>query len=225
MRCDDGHAIFGRRVFREVDADVVVRERRVLKRMLPNQVVQVRVAPREEIRGIRQQEIEIAVPADVRAERRHETPELTWVRWIGAKLPFYGIHHPTERVLAVRRSDREETLKRPMRDGVHFAVVRKRPRTSPQLAREGMCVRQLNFALRLTSNVAHTDLRLDRVLTQVAGEGALRRGKRLAKRSDTAAFIQTYAPAVRVRSCFAAALREAAEREHNVGRDIAVHSE
>jgi hypothetical protein len=197
-------------------------------------VREVRVAPREEVGAVREEEIRGAEAPERLAQRgdRLEQARLAAAvagareRVAAREALDQPVEEPAEGVLAVGAAQgKEPAAEREAPGAGQLAVVGEGERAPPQLAHERVDVGEAHAAVRLLADVGDADLGGDRVVVEEPDQRALGGGVRLAEDPRVAAVVEAHAPAVGVRPGGAAAPREAAERKDHVRRDVAVHAE
>jgi hypothetical protein len=125
---------------------------------------------------------------------------------------------------AVGGADRTEWAIEHRTEFLEVAVVGKHPVAAPHLAHEGMAVFQRHPSLRGLAYMRDHVLGLDRALLDQRGNGRGDGGLVVNEMAHPGAFEKGNAPAVIVVVGAAAAGGKAGEAEHDVGRNIAVHS-
>ena len=167
---DDRDAIGRRRHFGKVDLEIVVGKRRSPERRSPDEVVQPRGAPREEVLTVAQEKVERSFAADFPADRRDGVPEIATSAGIAGKRALQVMQEDAERVLAVGLADRAEAAQGMPPDVSQCAVVGEREVPPPQLADEGMGIGERNFSARSLANVGDGKQRFDGIFANERGQ-------------------------------------------------------
>jgi hypothetical protein len=221
----DGDAIARGRDGREVDRDVLVGQARLTERGAPDDVAELGRAARVEALAVAEEEVEGALLADARAQRRDRLGQRACVRRALREARAKALEQVAERALAVGRADGRVAAEAQRVGLLHGAVVREDPVSPPELAAERVRVRERARPARLLPDVADREQRLDGVRRDEGRERAPRGGLGIEEHPRALALIEREAPAVLVVRGAAAAATKAREREHDVRRDVALHAE
>src|SRR5262249_48665219 len=134
-RRDHRYPIKGCGYLGEVDAELLVGERRLVERRLADDVMQLGRAAREQLVAIADQHVERAVAADAPGVRRDRAREIVDRARIRSELVIEGSEQRAERALAVGIADRPEPPELEAVGALDRAVVCEHELTAPQLAR------------------------------------------------------------------------------------------
>jgi len=221
---NDRYLVIGRGFMREIDAQILVRQMGLGKRMAALGVAQRGGCMGPQRLPVGQQEIEGAVRRNARRQFAQRMGQFLDAGQGRVRFPEL-LHDPAKGALAVGIADRAVVGVQLGCVLLEVAIVRKHPVAPPELAHERVAVLQAGHALGGLADMGNDIAALDRVfanqLRHGRGDGALV----IHKVAQPLFLEERNAPAIGVIAGIARALRKATEAEAHVSRGIAIHSE